>query len=359
MPPNTSDIRPLYSLNYDSIYSRLSYPLMLKKFSYNVRLIEFIKFGRLEYDPSTDDFLLKKGILERINTSSSAYFRICTAKLERLSQETFILGEIKKSHGLPSSKVIEILLEEEDGEFSCKDIFSKADFSYLEVKTTNIVGIAALKVLLDSLCQNFSFLKRKMKAGNSINAPRVDSLFYIDWKCCLSLIKEMKLVSLCMEMHGAPSARIIKNLLEKGMMEEKIISKTLLMTGKDVRERLYLMLEDSLVQLQEVPRTAAADHAPSRTLYLWTVASSRRLPLSLRRNYQIYLHNLLLKRKDELLKNSSLLLKCSRTDVIQDPSLLNIQEQEDIETLNRRLYSIDQSLMDISISFNIWSSNKV
>jgi hypothetical protein len=37
----------------------------------------------------------------------------------------------------------------------------------------------------------------------------------------------------------------------------------------ETRERLYKMLSCEFVHLQEVPRTA--DHAPSRTFYLWSV----------------------------------------------------------------------------------------
>lgn len=358
-------ITPLYALDVKSVYSRLSYPLLLKKYSYNERLIEFIKNGRLPYnsDDNNDNLLLRKGILERIQCSKAEYLRISAARVEQISQETFLLDEVKKTNGSFSEKVFEILLEGSGGggELTVKEIGSRADFGDLEVRTTGQTGDAALKVLLDSLCQNFSFLKRRMKTGSAgAGGSRLESSFYIDWNVCLEWIKEVKLILHAQEMHGAPSARIVKNLLEKGIVEEKILSKTLLMTGKDVRERLYLMMEDSLVQLQEVPRTAAADHAPSRTLYLWAISSPRRLPSSLRRSTLNMLHNLLLKRKDELQKNSAIITKCSRTDVIEDPSLLTVQEQEDADRLDKRIYSIDQSVMDIANDFNIWaSSNKV
>lgn len=359
---------PLYALDAKSVYSRLSYSLLLKKYSYNERLIEFIKNGRLPYnsDDRNDNLLLRKGILERIQCSKAEYLRISAVRVEQISQETFMLGEVRKTNGYFSEKVFEILLEERGGgggggELTFKEIGSRADFGDLQVRTTGQTGEAALKVLLDSMCQTFSFLKRRMKTGSvGAGGSRLESSFYIDWNACMEWIKEVKLILHAQEMHGAPSARIVKNLLEKGIVEEKILSKTLLMTGKDVRERLYLMMEDSLVQLQEVPRTAAADHAPSRTLYLWAVSSPRRLPFSLRRSTLNMLHNLLLKRKDELYKNSAIITKCSRTDVIEDPSLLTVQEQEDADRLDKRIYSIDQSVMDIANDFNIWaSSNKV
>ena len=69
------------------------------------------------------------------------------------------------------------------------------------------------------------------------------------------------------ERHGNEGVRVLRLLLETGKMDEKQIAKVAMMSAKDVRPLLSAMSAESLVSLQEVPRTS--DRNPTKTFYLW------------------------------------------------------------------------------------------
>lgn len=142
---------------------------------------------------------------------------------------------------------------------------------------------------------------------------------------------------------GGPSARVFRILLKKRMVEERQIAKLAMLTGKDVRERLYQLLQLGLVQLQEVPRTV--DHAPSRTIFLWTVhqdathghsatASLFRMVASRTVTALLNLRELAVLERS---KHAQLLTKVERSDVARDPSLLSGMEQRQLADLKRVL----------------------
>lgn len=68
---------------------------------------------------------------------------------------------------------------------------------------------------------------------------------------------------------GAPSARIVRLLLEKRQLEQKTIGELALLPSHDARRRLYALLQERLVQVQEVPKRA--DHNPAFTFFCWSV----------------------------------------------------------------------------------------
>jgi DNA-directed RNA polymerase III subunit RPC3 len=93
------------------------------------------------------------------------------------------------------------------------------------------------------------------------------------------------------ERHGDDGVRILRLLLNTGKMDEKQvsihfifvffsqtisdllptqqISKVAMMSPKDVRPLLSAMSAESLISIQEVPKSA--DRNPTRTFYLWSV----------------------------------------------------------------------------------------
>ena len=88
------------------------------------------------------------------------------------------------------------------------------------------------------------------------------------------------------ERHGDDGVRILRLLLDAGKMDEKQvrpcfpphetgssivfqISKVAMIAAKDVRPLLSALATDSLISIQDVPKSA--DRNPTRTFYLWQV----------------------------------------------------------------------------------------
>lgn len=75
--------------------------------------------------------------------------------------------------------------------------------------------------------------------------------------------------------YGVPSARIVKLLLEKRQLEQKTIGELALLPSNDARRRLYELLRERIVRVQEVPKRA--DHNPAFTFYCWSVDAQEML----------------------------------------------------------------------------------
>ncbi|KZV69059.1 hypothetical protein PENSPDRAFT_652745 [Peniophora sp. CONT] len=119
------------------------------------------------------------------------------------------------------------------------------------------------------------------------------------------------------ERHGSAGVRVLRLLLETGKMDEKQIAKTAMMSAKDVRPLLGAMSAESLVSLQEVPRTS--DRNPTRTFYLWFVDLPKAYSVLLANLYKsLYNINTRLRTEQEEPLIKAVLAKLDREDVTED-----------------------------------------
>jgi len=129
-------------------------------------------------------------------------------------------------------------------------------------------------------------------------------------------LRQRVLEAVTRERHGDEGVRVLRLLLNSGKMDEKQISKIAMMAPKDVRPLLSAMSAESLISLQEVPRTT--DRNPTRTFYLWYVDLPKANTVLLGNLYKT-LYNIYLRRRAEvetpLIK--AVLLKLDREDVTE------------------------------------------
>ncbi|KAF8721906.1 hypothetical protein AX14_010116 [Amanita brunnescens Koide BX004] len=135
------------------------------------------------------------------------------------------------------------------------------------------------------------------------------------------------LEAVALEKHGTAGVRIVRLLLETGKMDEKQISKIVMMAPKDVRPLLMALSTDSLISMQEVPKSA--DRNPTRTIYLWYVDLQKAYSMLLVDMYKT-LYNISLRRQSEceVPEIKAVLEKRERIDVSQDETLLSRLERE-------------------------------
>ncbi|MCO5574253.1 hypothetical protein L7F22_028035 [Adiantum nelumboides] len=81
--------------------------------------------------------------------------------------------------------------------------------------------------------------------------------------------RKYELEGIVLQRYGKETCRIFRLLCMKGQLEQKQISDIALVALTETRDRLYKLLKEEYLQLQEVSK--AADHAPSKTIYLWRV----------------------------------------------------------------------------------------
>lgn len=112
------------------------------------------------------------------------------------------------------------------------------------------------------------------------------------------------------------------------------IQKISLTSAKEARRHIDTLLQAGLVESQEVPKTA--DRLPSRSFYLWFIDW---IKMSQTLNGQVIqqLANLRQRRRAELQRWETLLLKSKRSDVQADRSLMKQEEWDEIDALDTRI----------------------
>ncbi|KAI1787893.1 RNA polymerase III subunit RPC82-domain-containing protein [Ganoderma leucocontextum] len=158
----------------------------------------------------------------------------------------------------------------------------------------------------------------------SMNGSKVQ----VEFEIIARRLRRRVLEAVARERHGDEGVRIIRLLLDTGMMDEKQISKVGMMAPKDVRPLLSSMSAESLVSLQEVPKSA--DRNPTRMFYLWYVDLQKAYNVLLGNLYKT-LYNIAARRQAEQaeLNLKAVLEKRQRSDVSQDEErLLTRNERE-------------------------------
>ncbi|KAI0797830.1 RNA polymerase III subunit RPC82-domain-containing protein [Abortiporus biennis] len=165
------------------------------------------------------------------------------------------------------------------------------------------------------------------RAGSfiSINGSKVQ----VEYELIGRRLKRRVLETVARERHGDDAVRIIRLLLDTGKMDEKQISKIGMMAPKDVRPLLTAMSAESLVSIQEVPKTA--DRNPTRTFYLWYVDLQKAYSVLLVSLYKT-LYNIACRRQAEEEEPSvkAVLEKRQRSDVSQDEERLLTRNEREI-----------------------------
>ena len=124
--------------------------------------------------------------------------------------------------------------------------------------------------------------------------------------------------------YGAPSARLMNILSERGKLDEKTLSSLSLIREKEMRSRLSTMQKAGLLELQEVPRDNA--RVASRTNFLFFYDHDRCKRNLLEECYKA-LSRLLERARVEKEKVKGTLEKASRSDVKgKEKQLLSIAE---------------------------------
>ncbi|CAN0240144.1 unnamed protein product, partial [Laminaria digitata] len=68
---------------------------------------------------------------------------------------------------------------------------------------------------------------------------------------------------------GLPVVTVPQILLQNKFLEQQQVGEMAMLPPSEARERLYRLLKDRMVSVQEVPKRA--DRNPNTTFYLWNI----------------------------------------------------------------------------------------
>ncbi|XP_032804562.1 DNA-directed RNA polymerase III subunit RPC3 isoform X1 [Petromyzon marinus] len=181
----------------------------------------------------------------------------------------------------------------------------------------------------------------------------------------VNLLKSLKTMARCtlesivQERFGSRAARIFRLLLQKRHLEQKQVEDFAMIPAKEAKEMLYTMVSQNFVTLQEIPK--AADYAPARTFYLYTVNVEQTARFILQRCYKT-VTNLIARRHHETKENKRLLEKAQRIEAIlasvqasgadeaqlqEIEEMITATERQQLENLKRTVNKLDKSEMQV------------
>ncbi|PPQ69858.1 hypothetical protein CVT26_014135 [Gymnopilus dilepis] len=295
----------------------------------------------------------------RVNTSSTdktdfqhnAYRESCRKTRMSVNYERFAVHlrnmvverAVREKFNRPASLVLRAALEVTETPQSSVDDIRSAPTSVASIamhisEDANLSSglVYASKKISDMTCIK-DYLGMLSSADNPTPEGRAmsfvsysSSKVQVEFEIIKRRLRENVLESVARDKHGQEGVRILRLLAKTGKMDEKQISKIVMMAPKDVRPLLVALSADSLISTQEVPKSA--DRNPARTFYLWYVDHHKAFQVILGGVYKT-LYNILARRRAEREHGdiAAVLEKRARSDVSQDEGLLTRVERETLE----------------------------
>ncbi|GHJ85795.1 hypothetical protein NliqN6_2197 [Naganishia liquefaciens] len=184
-----------------------------------------------------------------------------------------------------------------------------------------------------SIVKNDSaFLEKDASVGRSSG-----NMYRVMFEQSCGKMKQQLLEQVVEQNWGPRAKRIVKVMLHGGKMGEQSISTTAMINLQDCRALLGQMHESSLIEIQQIPRSA--DRAANRTIFLYYVDLSHAYASILSILYKT-LGNLEQRRQAELDKHKDLLERANRTDVLANRDLLSHRDSLDLATLEETMDKI-------------------
>ncbi|KAF6765012.1 RNA polymerase III subunit RPC82 helix-turn-helix domain-containing protein [Ephemerocybe angulata] len=282
----------------------------------------------------------KKAVEDETVVDDEVYFRINCERFNVHIRNTLMTTAAKERFNVQAAVVLEAAIRATE----------KAQLNLSDARTDPISVSNVMMQLSDvgELLSGLAYPSKKVSAGtcvkdylgmlSSADNPTPagkaaafisfgSSKVQVEFETISRRLRRQVLEAVTREKHGSEGVRILRLLLGTGKMDEKQISKVVLMAAKDVRPLLAAMAADSIISTQEVPKSA--DRNPTRTFYLWYVDLYKAYAAILEDTFKT-LYNISARRRAEreAPEVKAVLEKSQRTDVQQDESLLTRIERE-------------------------------
>ncbi|KAJ3778575.1 RNA polymerase III subunit RPC82 helix-turn-helix domain-containing protein [Lentinula raphanica] len=272
-----------------------------------------------KFNIHTRNALIEKAVQERYNSGAALVVRA----ILKITEETQNSVADSRTDPLSVSNIILHLNSDEDEETLTSGLIqssSKPMSSGSCIK--EYLGILSCADNPTSNGRAGAFLEFSTKGGGS---GKVQVLFDVIARRLRRQIVE----GVAREKHGAEGVRVVRLLMDSGKLDEKQISKNVMMPLKDVRPLLSALSASSLVSIIEVPKSA--DRNPTRMFYLWQVDTQKALTHILDILYKT-LYNISARRRAE--REDPMLVavlnKRERSDVSVDVEGLLSQHEKEV-----------------------------
>jgi DNA-directed RNA polymerase III subunit RPC3 len=175
---------------------------------------------------------------------------------------------------------------------------------------------ASLDVLVNDRSKYLNKIFGKKRAKYCINFPGM-----------LHSMKRLYIESVIVEKYGVRSLRIFRLISIKKNLEMQQVADLAMMTLKEARERLYTMLHDNMLHLQEISKTA--NHLPTSTFYFFSVRHDKLSTVICKDVYQA-MYNILKRSAFEIEQVSALISLSNEENRLRatNPNAVIMTEEE-------------------------------
>jgi DNA-directed RNA polymerase III subunit RPC3 len=175
---------------------------------------------------------------------------------------------------------------------------------------------ASLDVLVNDRSKYLNKIFGKKRAKYCINFPGM-----------LHSMKRLYIESVIVEKYGVRSLRIFRLISIKKNLEMQQVADLAMMTLKEARERLYTMLHDNMLHLQEISKTA--NHLPTSTFYFFSVRHDKLSTVICKDVYQA-IYNILKRSAFEMEQVSALISVSNEENRLRatNPNAVIMTEEE-------------------------------
>lgn len=282
-------------------------------------------------------------IEDEVDVDDSVHFRVNFDKFNVHIRNSLIVKAAEARFNRGAALVVQTTLKATESTQKILSEVRSAPISItniiMQLSDTNELGSGL--VLSSKKATNSAYIKDYLAMLSSADNPTAagraasfvssrSSKVQIEFELVCRRLRQGVLESVTRERHGVAGVRILRLLLETGKLDEKQISKVVMMAPKEVRPLLAALAADSLISTQEVPKSA--DRNPTRTFYLWYVDLHKAYSVVLGNLYKT-MYNIGVRRQaeQETADVKAVIEKRGRSDVSQDESLLSRLERGILE----------------------------
>ncbi|KIK63714.1 hypothetical protein GYMLUDRAFT_162468 [Collybiopsis luxurians FD-317 M1] len=274
-----------------------------------------------KFNIHTRNALIEHAVRERYNAGAALVIR---AILKGTEDSQFSVVDIRSVPLSVSNIVLHLSSEEDEDTLISGLMQSSSKTMSAGTCIKEYLGLLSNADNPTSTGRAGAFLEFSSKGGSS-GGGKVQVVFDV----IARRLRRQILEGITRERHGAIGVRIVRLLMDSGKMDEKQISKIVMMPLKDVRPLLSALASSSLVSTVEIPKSA--DRNPTRTFYLWQVDVPKAFSFILNVLYKT-LFNISARRQAEREDDpmlTAVLEKRNRSDVSMDvEGLLTLNEKE-------------------------------
>ncbi|CAN0125100.1 unnamed protein product [Ectocarpus sp. 6 AP-2014] len=191
---------------------------------------------------------------------------------------------------------------------------------------------------MSALCTDLTSMVSKIPGSDTQN-PR----YVVNMAKMVQYMRGNLVKCTARDRYGKETARIMEILLQNKYLDQQQVGEMAMIPPSDARERLYRLVRDRMVSVQEVPKRA--DRNPNTTFYLWTIKHDQVAQVVLESLYKAML-NMRLRRKFVYSNDKALFIHDAAARLSNDAERERLdQVRRSLDRLDTAVLRLDENLM--------------